>query len=520
MEVHVGVARREYDNGALLAVLHALDLGTPVAEQDDLLENARVETSAFSELLNDKVDLITGTKGSGKSALYRIVVDFLPDYLLEHRKVVVAHGVQRTGDSVFQAFTKDFDKMSEEDFLDFWCVYFVSLARDHFVRGERYKNELSHCSAEIARFNAACQRARIPEFRGQQSLRNVISWVLNVVQQASPKLKYRPPGGGGEFEFDLFGNPPVANPPRGSEAQEAPPRYVEEVRTSLEQVLTRANLSLWLMVDRLDELFPRRSATETRALRGLLRTLRIFTSPVIRIKVFLRDDIFAQVTGEGGFAGLTHVTARQADPLRWSEEQILTMLTMRLFANRQLAELLKVDAARLDASEAYRREAFYMVFPEKVVPRANQSATLRWIYNHTKDGNGVVTPRDVIELLTRAKEHQYDICSGDSSGESEWVIGPAAVRYGLSELSKTKTEKYLLAEFPSIRSALDKLRAGKAELPEKHLRALFGETWKATTEELVSAGVLAVERASDGTMSYKIPFVYRAGLGVTQGRMR
>jgi hypothetical protein len=516
----MGSGRRTYSHAALLTVLEELDLGASVAEQDNLLENARVETSAFSELLNDKVDLITGTKGSGKSALYRIVVDFLPDYLLAHRKVVVAHGVQRTGDSVFHAFTNAFDKMTEDDFVDFWCVYFVSLARDHFVRGSRYQHDLAQCAGEVARFNAACRRARIPAFEGQPSLRSVISWAIDVVRQWSPKLKYRPPGDAGEFEVDLFGGVPEGANSRASKQEESLPRYVEEVRASLEPVLTRANLSLWLMVDRLDELFLRRSPTETRALRGLLRTLRIFTSPVIRIKVFLRDDIFAQVTKENGFAGLTHVTARQADPLRWSEDQILTMVTMRLFANKHLAGTLGIESARLEASEAYRREAFYMVFPEKVVPRANQSATLRWIYNHAKDGNGVVTPRDVILLLTRAKQHQFDICSADSSGRSDYVIGPAAIRYGLAELSQTKTEKYLLAEFPAIRDAIDKLRGGKAELSERHLQGLFGVAWKATTEELISAGVLAVERAGDGTASYKIPFVYRAGLGVTQGTVR
>ena len=33
-------------------------------------------------MIADRVDLIPGTKGSGKSALYRILVDFLPDILI------------------------------------------------------------------------------------------------------------------------------------------------------------------------------------------------------------------------------------------------------------------------------------------------------------------------------------------------------------------------------------------------------------------------------------------------------
>ena len=49
------------------ALLETLDLA--IAEQ---------EISAFSDLLQGKVDLIPGTKGSGKSALFRMFVDCLP----------------------------------------------------------------------------------------------------------------------------------------------------------------------------------------------------------------------------------------------------------------------------------------------------------------------------------------------------------------------------------------------------------------------------------------------------------
>ncbi|MGH7451704.1 MAG: hypothetical protein ACRENG_10190 [bacterium] len=96
---------------------------------------------------------------------------------------------------------------------------------------------------------------------------------------------------------------------------------------------------------------------------------------------------------------------------------------------------MKIDLDRLEASLEYRREAFYKVFPETVHKGSRQSFTLSWIYSRTADGRGIVTPRDVIDLLTRAKQKQHDDFSADSSGESEWLIGPAAIRYGFAELS-------------------------------------------------------------------------------------
>ena len=41
-------------------LLGGLDLGSTVAELDNLLETARVETSVFDDLLADRVDLIPG----------------------------------------------------------------------------------------------------------------------------------------------------------------------------------------------------------------------------------------------------------------------------------------------------------------------------------------------------------------------------------------------------------------------------------------------------------------------------
>jgi hypothetical protein len=51
-----------HQNKTLALLLQSLDLGSSVAESDNLLEVARVETSAFADLLNDRVDLIPGTK--------------------------------------------------------------------------------------------------------------------------------------------------------------------------------------------------------------------------------------------------------------------------------------------------------------------------------------------------------------------------------------------------------------------------------------------------------------------------
>jgi hypothetical protein len=511
-----------HQNSKLIALLDNLDFGASIAEQDNLLETARVETSVFNEVLSDKVDLIPGTKGSGKSAMYRIIVEFLRGYLAQQKRIVIAHGVSRQGDNVFHVFRDKFGRLSEDDFIDFWCVYLVSLANEHFLKAPEFAKRLKPVADDIKEFQSACRQARIPPFEQHKSLREVLEWALTVIQVWRPKLTYSLPGDGGKVTLDLFGTP-VKSPTPTSTSDTPLPLHVAKVKLILERILERTGLHLWLMIDRLDEIFPRRSDMETNALRGLLRALRLFESPRMRLKIFLRDDILDQIVSKKrqGFTALSHVTARKAKTLQWSEDQIRTMIVNRVFANRQFADYLRVTKAQL-AKEAQQERAFSLVFPPAVYAGAQRtSTTLRWIYRHCADARGVVTPRDVIQLLTSAKQKQIEDLRADATGQSESIIGPLALRYGFTEMSKLKRTTFLHAEFPHLWPHIEKYIGGKTEYDEHAVRKLHGSNCDEIVEDLMSIGVLHRERRrSDGVYIYKIPFLYRDGLQLTQGRMR
>lgn len=503
----------------LATLLIALDIGYSVAESDTLLESARIETSAFTDLLNDRVDLIPGTKGSGKSALFRIFVDFLPDYLLRQRKVVVAHGIEAPGDPVFHAFTDRFVKLSEEEFVSFWCIYLVSLAHEQFIKGPRYQEFLVGMNTEIDNFRRACASAGIPEIAAKKSLRDILDWSLSVLTHWRPKVKYKPPDGSGEWELDLFGSKVPAHQEKKEEGTERSlPKYVNEIKKTLEAVLDTSQLSLWLMVDRLDEIFPRRSDVERTALRGLLRAMRYFTSGSIRVKVFLRDDMLEQVVrGDNGFTALTHVTVRKADTLQWTQDQILAMVVKRFFANDGLATYFKVNHEQIDASATYRAQCFDMIFPPTVFKGKKQSPTIRWIYNRCADGRGVITPRDVLDLLIRARQKQLDIYTADPDGTVDYIITATAIQYGFEELSKHKRQTYLQAEFPHLWIHIEKFCGGKTDYTEKTLRSLFGVNWRSLTDHLLAIGFFS-KSSKSGSDVFTIPFLYRYGMDLTRGK--
>jgi hypothetical protein len=433
--------------------------------------------------------------------------------MLRNRKIIIAHGVQQRQDTMFLVYKKEFDQLSEADFVDFWCIYVVSLAYEQFLRGDRFKKLLSNCGDEIAAFQRAYRDAGIPDFERRKTLQEILAWTLALLSRLKPKVTWKPPDDLGQFELSLGDVRPI----RASTRLDDDPRmpaYIDAIAVKLEALLVKADLYLWLMVDRLDELFARRSETETRALRGLLRTIRLFPSARIRVKVFLRDDILNQIVADKGFTALTHITARRSDILRWSEEQILAMIVRRIFANERFARYFDIDKHLLETSVEYQRQSFYKIFANTVHRPPNQSSTLRWIYNHTKDGRGVVTPRDVILLLTRAIQWQRDEYRRDQSGQTERLISGPAIVYGLEEMSKEKGTTYLEAEFPHKWDAIKKLIGGGTEYSTAALQRLFGRKHQDITEDLISMGVL--ERTKREVPTFRVPFVYRRALDCTQ----
>jgi hypothetical protein len=241
-------------------------------------------------------------------------------------------------------------------------------------------------------------------------------------------------------------------------------------------------------------------------------------SHFIRVKVFLRNDMLEQVVGTSeGFTALTHVTARQADTLRWTEDQILAMVVKRFVANDDLVTYLGINREQVEASASYRTQCFDAVFPPTVFKGTRQSRTLRWICNRCADGRGIITPRDVLDLLIRAKQKQQDICGADPEGKSDWVIDAAAIQYGFEELSKRKRDTYLRAEFPHLWKEIEKFLGGKTEYDESTLETQLGKDWKGITENLLAVGFFS-KGEKEGVAVFSIPFLYRHGMNLTQGR--
>ena len=104
-------------------ILSSLDLGSSVAEHDEALEAYFIETETFRALVEDRRDTIAGDKGTGKTALYRILQKRYPGLLSD---VEVLAGFNPAGAPVFQRLVEG-DPLTEGQYITIWKAYVLSL---------------------------------------------------------------------------------------------------------------------------------------------------------------------------------------------------------------------------------------------------------------------------------------------------------------------------------------------------------------------------------------------------------
>ena len=284
----------------------------------------------------------------------------------------------------------------------------------------------------------------------------------------------------------------------------------EKALADLNAALEEVDLTVWVVLDRLDEAFQGFPNIEVPALRALLRTyLDMLAYPRIRLKLFVRNDLFRKVI-QGGFVNLSHVNARKIE-IVWEEEDLLNLVCRRV---RDSADF--VNAAGLSGRPD--REIFDRIFPRQVDQGLRKPTTWAWMMSRIRDGNRIKPPRNLIDLIVKAREVQLraeDRNPREYSSELS-MIEPDAVRRAHRGLSEQRVQDTLLAEAADFAPMIEKFRDGKAEQDVASLAGLLsvpGNTVRTTIKPLLEMGFL--EEVGE---SFKVPMLYRDGLQITQGK--
>jgi hypothetical protein len=244
------------------------------------------------------------------------------------------------------------------------------------------------------------------------------------------------------------------------------------------EILEQEGLKVWVLLDRLDIAFTESKVLEENALRALFRVysdLQILDN--LRFKIFLRSDIWRVITKKG-FSGASHIT--RTITISWDEDSLLDLVIRRALNNQNLLDFYNVNQSDILSSVEKRSDLFYRIFPSQVDKGSSRPPTFKWILAQTQDASGQVAPRELIHLLACARKSQLQTLEvGGSEPQEEALFAASALKKALPEVSETRYQQTLLAEFPKSRKWLEKLDGQKTEQTAETLATL----WKLDKEE-------------------------------------
>jgi len=489
-------------------ILSMIRFGQQVAENEiDDLGTYFVETDHWRRLFAGEIDIVYGSKGSGKSALYFLLLA-REDALLD-RGILVAAGENPRGAPAFRDLVAD-PPTSEAEFMGLWKLYFACLLSDLFAEygvSGPHATELRHALEQ----EGLVQRGR--------NLQTVLQGAFAYVKKA-----FRPSSIEAGVDVD-----PLTQLPRSFRGRITFREPVAEIAASgyrsVDQLLTTANEALkaegfavWLLLDRLDVAFAESGDLEQNALRALFRVyldLRVLDN--VQLKVFLRSDIWDQITS-AGFREASHIGRKMT--IGWDRPSLLSLVVSRAARNAILQELLRTSREEAIQSSGSQERFFYRLFPDQVDVGSRKPRTFDWMLTRTKDGTGRNAPRELIHFLNSLREVQVRRLEiGESPPEGESLFSRGAFKDALPEVSRTRLEQTIYAEYPNLRTRLEALRRSKT----RHTGATLAQVWKVDVdrakpmaEELVEVGFFE-QRGTQERPEYWVPFLYRDALDMVQG---
>jgi hypothetical protein len=477
-------------------IVQAVKLGASVAEFDSELEEYFIETETFRSVVSDEGDIISGDKGTGKTAIYKILKNSYRSYD-DLRNVEVVDAFNPQGDPIFQRLLSG-PPLTEDQLRTFWKAYVFSLVgnwildiypREYTAELSELSNTLCHLGLDATDVSPETIFGKLHGLVSKMMDPSAIETEISITEFGMPILKPR-------IEF-------------GSERPQGEIVYNGDYLKVLNDALQSVDVTIWILFDRLDEAFSGTPVVEVPALRALLRTyLDLASFPKLRIKLFLRKDLFRRII-KGGFVNLTHINSRRIE-IVWDEEDLWSMVLKRVLRNDELRSFFGDNVNKDDFLK--------ILFPEQIDVGDRKPTTENWIISRIRDGNSNKPPRNIIDLLNKARDAQLRREQREAR-EIEANIGPIieadSVKRAFRQLSEQRVQDTLLAEADELIPVIEKFRDGKSEHNAASLKETIGEidNYSSVVQSLVDVGFL-----EEFGSNFKIPMLYRDGLKVKQGK--
>lgn len=483
--------------------LNVITFGDQVAENEAAtLSTYFIETQAWKKLFSGEADVVFGSKGAGKSALYTLLL-YKKDILSE-RDIFLVSAEKPTGKTVFSDISNE-PPTDEAEFITLWKIYFCQLIVNWLV-----ENNLCRGLAKTVKDKLV--EAKLIEEK------NTIKRLLNSAKNFAKQLR-RVEGleAGVSIEGLVTGKITFHTPDQ--DMRNRGYSSIDELLDMLDEYLSSINKTGWILCDRLDVAFDQSIDLEKNALRALFKVYRDLEEyDSISLKIFLRDDIWKRITKDG-FREASHIT--KDITISWNSKNLLNLVVSRALYNNSILELYDIESKDVLSDFERQEEFYYKMFPSQVDVGERQSQTFEWILSRIRDGLNNTPPRELIhyynEIIVQETNEQ-DVAS--NTVEEPNIFSRVAIKNATYEVSKTRIERTLFAEYSEFRDDILAFENKKAE----HNIVTLCEVWGVSSDiallkanNLSEIGFFELKTAKDEKV-YKIPFIYRFYLNVIQGK--
>lgn len=463
-----------------MSELDKLDFGLGAAQQERHLRNYFYRSGSFKLACSDKIYLILGAKGAGKSAIFKMLGELESEIAIFAKPNLCVMDDPRLRDHY-----ATFQTLSNASLATLWRFYMASLIADRCLRDPD-----------------------LPELLRANYRRFLVRWgLVREVPTAWQAVKHmRVEVGFGDYFKTEF-------PPKVPLAV----TEIDYVIYSADEWLESRQCDLWLCLDSLDEasINGRQHVEIEDLLSNLMRAAaEVLRLRRIRFKLFFRSDIYHSLT----YVNKDHFSAVKLE-LQWSLEDLAILLGHRLrplhLENTVLNDLRQPEQ-RSSLSFATAQHWINEVFEwcQDKPPYGFED-----LYARFKDGNGVVLPRDIINFCIEAKRAQQNFDTQEINQPTGGrLISAHACSSALRRTAASKLTDFLQV-FQNFRDTYDLLKGS----PSRHftrteLSAALGKRERLDADlvitDLVRVGAIAImdRKSINQSDAFEIPYLYAEAL--------
>lgn len=352
------------------SLLSSFQFGDPDAKVDDLLLNCPQTIRGVREFLSGGKNIVLGERGSGKSALFRLVTSgkyrFVSDHTEKNEKtrkqLIVAIDEDLdylTISNVIESRFVDKAKRPHGKYLFLWEIYVLSRVIERLAEEFGYENEIQKLQED---FNEILGISKEKKFRLGDLLTSY---------KVTAGIKVDQTGAGGP----TFSVEPAKD--AQSKPIEVTDHQVTLFRNRIRKEIKARRVVVYVLVDKIDDFLVDVAYQEQKkSIQALLECTQLLRFPELKLKIFLRVDLFKRLDFEkGGYDKISPQVVR----LEWTAEDIYGFVARRLLYNYERLQIKTpswgISTEMLDFEPSIGEQAKELV---TIVPKGI-SGVMKWL---------------------------------------------------------------------------------------------------------------------------------------------